>query len=257
MLPTFIPPSPADTPTLYPSDPEPPGWHSWHPADPWTEGTATLLLPPAIHSRSLPPIPYGTLGPPTELLPPPMLGPVRVEEPWIAPPPPTDLFVPAPATAPAPVSAPVPAPLPLDLYPIERCARIEASIARNPDQAAEILTDHGLDALTWRALRNHWQDAIQAEIDHGKSTLLRAHDAAFLAQLEQQRGPLTAEDLARLTLAAERGTRSKTLATLGLPPASGLAIDRALLARASKDPKLRASMRAAIEAARHATAHVE
>ncbi|UQA55735.1 hypothetical protein [Polyangium aurulentum] len=183
-----------------------------------------------------------------------MLGPLRVEEPWIAPPAPVDLFAPAPsaatATAPAAVSTPVPAPLPLDLYPIERCARIDASIARTPNRTAGILTDHGLDAPTWQSLRSYWQDAIQAEIDHGKATFLRSHDAAFLAQLEQERGPLTSEDLARLVLSAERGTRSKTLAALGLPPASGLAIERALLSRASRDPKLRAGIRAAIEAAR-------
>jgi hypothetical protein len=189
-----------------------------------------------------------------------MLGPLFVEDPWIAPPAPVDLFAPAAAPAsvpaPAPVSAPVsssataPAPLPLDLYPLERCAAIDASIARRPDHAPEILSAHGLEASTWEALHHHWSSAIEAELGRGKSSLLRAHDAAFVAQLERERGSLTTDELAQLALAAERGGRDEALAGLDLPRKAALPIERVSLARAAQDAKLRKALRASLEAAR-------
>jgi hypothetical protein len=217
---------------------------------------STLLLPPArILPWSVPPIPPGALGAPTEVLPPPMLAPVISADPWHAPAPPAYLFTVAAAARPAsvpaapipsvvPVPPAAPAPLPLDLYPLERCACIDAAIAHRPARADEILGVHSLDAPAFRALRQHYRDAMQAELRQGDSVLLLQYDAAFVAELERVRGPLTPGDFAHLAIASERGDLEAALVTLDLPRCALLPLPRVRIARASRDPKLRAGVAA-------------
>jgi hypothetical protein len=213
---------------------------------------STVLLPPAwILPWSVPPIPPGALGAPTEVLPPPLLAPVVSADPWHAPAPPAYLFTVAAAARSAsvpaatissiiPASPAPPAPLPLDLYPLERCARIDAAITHRPARADEILEGHGLDAPAFRALRQHYRNAIQADLRQGNGALLLQYDAAFVAALERVRGPLTPDDFARLAIAGERGDLEASLSALDLPGSALPALQRVRIARASKDPKLRA-----------------
>ena len=70
---------------------------------------------------------------------------------------------------------------------------------------------------TRAALDKHWNDAISRETARGKTRLLQAYDAAYVAQLEQERGPLQVEEYARLVVAAERGGTGKVLAEMTLP----------------------------------------
>jgi hypothetical protein len=241
---TLLPPAPAErSPSLSP----------WVTVD-CVGHASTLLLPPArILPWSLPPIPPGALGAPTEVLPPPLLAPVVSADPWHAPAPPAYLFTVVTAAQPASIPAtPIPsvvpalpaapAPLPLDLYPLERCARIDAAITHRPARASEILESHGLDAPAFHALRNHHRDSIQADLRQGNGTLLLQYDAAFVAELERVRGPLTPGDFVRLARASERGDLEASLSALDLPGSALLPLQRVKIARASREPKLRAGV---------------
>ena len=152
----------------------------------------------------------------------------------------------APAPAPA---APEPPPLPLEEYPLERCARIAASIARSREKKDEILEGHKLDDARWEPLRTHWLAEIKRETERGKTEKLRAYDAAFVAQLEDERGPIAVEEYARIVISAERGTTTTTLQELGLPEAATLRIQRVWMNKMGKDPELRRLARSAVEAA--------
>jgi hypothetical protein len=153
------------------------------------------------------------------------------------------------AVAPAPPAADEPPSLPLVEYPIDRCARIAASIARSRDRYDAILDAQKLSAERWERLKLHWVGEIKRESERGKTALLRAYDAAYVAQLEDERGPIAVEEYARIVVAAERGTTPATLLELGLPEGSQLRIQRLWLGLMGKDPELRRSVRTAIETA--------
>lgn len=197
----------------------------------------------------------GLPGEPSEPPPPARLGPLATPEMVAA-----DLGVApvAPAAqagegtepaAAAPPGPPEPKPLPLDAYPIDRCARIAASIARSRDRVARILETHELEEEVWEALKAHWAAEIKKETERGKTALLRVYDAAYVAQLEDERGPIAIEEYARMVVASERGTAPRTLGALGLPEASMLRIQRVWMGKMQKDPELRRLVRSAVESA--------
>jgi hypothetical protein len=249
---TLIPTSAADAPTLYPPEPEPDAspWLTWVPAPDYWNTAPTVFLPPP--KPALPvPIPEGVCLIPTELLPPPMMEQAKPRAPSVIPPPPlvgavddppasTPAATVAPASALAPTSEPAtiaetskpaPGPLPLDLFPLDRCARLDAALALAADTST-VLGTHELDPATWLALREHWQAAVRASLRDGDSTLLRAYDTAYVAELERVRGAITPEQHAMLTRAVVRGTRAEALATLGVPKAAVLHVERVMLRRA-------------------------
>ncbi|TKD06646.1 hypothetical protein [Polyangium fumosum] len=236
---TWIPPTAADTPTLYPPEPEPDAssWLTWIPAPESWNAAPTMLLPPPKLGPPIP-IPEGVFLIPTELLPPPMMEPAAPREPSAIPPPPrvgpiaASAPAPAPACASASASASVPTPLPLDLFPVERVARLDAALALAPENAPRILDTHQLDPATWIALRQHCQTALRAALRDGDPAPLRAYDVAFVAELERVRGPIAASQHAELVQAAARGRRSEAFARLGLPHLAALAIERVMVQRA-------------------------
>jgi hypothetical protein len=184
--------------------------------------------------------------------PPPMIGPLATPEMLErrepappsekAPPPP-----PAPEPTPEEPAAPPP---PLAVFPLERCAAIAASIARRMEEKARILERHDLAGSTWNALEAHWQAAIRQETARGKQALLRSYDEAYVGQLEQERGPITVGEYAKLSAASERGTEHEVLAELDLPPAALLRLQRIWLKRTALTPALAQALRAALAAAR-------
>jgi len=151
------------------------------------------------------------------------------------------------AAEPEPPSPPPPPKLPIEEYPLERCARIAASIARTRARLAEILEQHALDEERWDALRTHWASAIKSENERGKTALLRAYDAAYVAQLEDERGPIAVDEYAKLVVASERGRAEPALAELGLPDSAMLRIHRVWMQRTIKDPEMRTQVRRAVE----------
>ena len=221
-------------------------------------GIAPLgMAPPPVAPAPIAPAPVPPpidLDDPETVDAPAMIGPLATAEmaARAAPPPPAPpepLPPDPPVVAEAPKAPPAPA-LPLEDYPIERCAKITASIARRRDERAEILEAEELDLARFADLEKHWADAIRAESERGKTRLLKAFDAAYVARLEEERGPITPAEYARLVVAGERGHAERTLAELGLPRASMLRIEREMLARGSADPALAERIRHAIEAER-------
>jgi hypothetical protein len=179
--------------------------------------------------------------------PPAMIGPLATPE----------MVVTAEASAPV-EAVPVPAKaspssepkLPLETHPIEQCAAIAASIARTCTETAQILNRFKLDSAVWEALDKHWINAINKETARGKTGLLQAYDAAYVAQLEQERGPLQIEEYAQLIVATERGSTGEALAEMTLPREAMIRIERVWLGKIAGDTGFAASVRRAVKAAR-------
>ncbi|WP_437963220.1 DUF2169 domain-containing protein [Sorangium sp. So ce260] len=253
--------------------PEPPPPRPAEEEDPAQTVVPAVVLPrPALPFHALPP--EGSHGrspapherepdeePPTPPAPPALLlTPARLAATSVAEP------VPAPSTAPAAAPDPRPAAvperrsgegpaepaLPVGAYPLARCAAIAARLARRPAAQGEILEAEALSPDTWDALHAHWLDAIRADVGRGKRRLLASYDAAYIAALEAERGPITAGEYARLVIASERGNDAQALAELGLPDGVLLRLRRVWLERIVKDPvaaqEVRAAMRRAAEA---------
>jgi hypothetical protein len=188
--------------------------------------------------------------------PPPLLGPLATPEMIAAAEAASKTEVPAPPPPPPP-SEPEPAPpsdpgLPLDRYPIERCAAVAASIARRRDEAPAILDAQGLTPALWESLDRHWADEIRKETGRGRTELLAKHDAAYVAQLEEERGPIGVETYARLVVALERNAAPAELAALDLPRGALLRVQRLWLRHIAGDADLAKAVRAAVEVAREA-----
>ena len=150
----------------------------------------------------------------------------------------------------APAAAPRPTPsLPLKIS-IETYAAIAASLARRPDAEAEVLEAREISAETWAAEKKRWTEAMNIDGKQGRSVLRRLYDAAFVEQLERERGAITPTEYAELVVAVERGDPTATLVRLDLPADAVLPVERVMVARRAADPRLRASVRAAISAAR-------
>lgn len=171
---------------------------------------------------------------------------------------------PAHAAEPTPAQAAEPAPaqaaalpfdgseLPLHTYPLERCAAIAASLACRPSERAAILEQHGLTPEGWADLDEHWAEEIRAETARGRGKLLWAYDAAYVAQLEAERGPIGVTEYAQIVVAAERGEEEATLAALRLPRAASLRIQRVWLRKIASDATVAERARKAVAAAREA-----
>ncbi|MFO0760397.1 MAG: DUF2169 domain-containing protein [Byssovorax sp.] len=233
------------------------------PASPVVQGSPVTPMRGAVPLDDTSPVPAFSALPPAPVVapaPPPMLGPLATPEMLAAEAAPG--AEPAPAAedeaassldeAPTPMPEPPSIELPLARYPLERCARIAADIARRKPEAAAILEEHDLAPAMWTALDKHWSEAIAAEMAKGKSKLLKAYDAAYVGRLEEVRGLIEVRDYARLSVATERGTVAETLAALGLPKGAVLRIQRLWLAKIAADPALGAEVRAAVAEEREA-----
>jgi hypothetical protein len=154
-------------------------------------------------------------------------------------------------TAPAEL-APLSDGLPLAEYPLERCAAIGASIARSKEDKSRILEANKLDAAAWAALDQHWNEAVLEETRRGKAALLWAYDAAYVARLEEERGPIRLEEYARISVAAERGALGDVLPEMSLPREAIMRIERVWLKKIAGDGTLGRSARRAVKTAREA-----
>lgn len=150
------------------------------------------------------------------------------------------------STGPLP-AAPEPEPVELG---IEECAAIRAALDRRAAAEREILEEHELSAAEWARQERRWEDAIDAELDRGETALLAQFDAAYVAEIEWERGPIQVEEYARLLVAAERSTTPRVLADLSLPEEAELRVERVWLAAMRADPSLSEKVRAASEKAR-------
>jgi hypothetical protein len=243
---SVLPFAPAANPAPAPIERERPSTPWIPPAMPFTP-VSKFLAPPLVPAAplGLPPTPEG------EALPPPMLGPLAVAakpEASIAP---EEEAVEEPPFAVEPV-APEPAALPLSAFSLARCAAIAAELSHRPPDRARILERHELAPALWATLDEHWTTELRAEVDRGKTALLAAYDAAYVAELERLRGPIRVEEYASLLVAAERGQTDRALADLDLPRGALLRVKRVWLVKCAEDLALGASVRGAVEDARDA-----
>ncbi len=100
------------------------------------------------------------------------------------------------------------------------------------------------------ALLQQHDQAIRDETARGKTDLLRAWDAAYVAQLEVERGPIEVAEYARLVVASEQGRIKDVLAELSLPLAAKVRIERIWLRKTLEDPAFAKRVTLFVKAAR-------
>jgi len=109
-----------------------------------------------------------------------------------------------------------------------------------------------LDAERWRALQEHWTEAMRGREERRDRKLLGEQDRGYVNELEAQRGPIAIDDFARFAEAAERGAQAEALAERNLPAAAWPHLQRFWIDRVLKDPVLAEQVRRAMAARRTA-----
>ncbi|KYF69906.1 DUF2169 family type VI secretion system accessory protein [Sorangium cellulosum] len=181
------------------------------------------------------------LGPLAALGTPPAPEPQEPQEPQ-EPAPPTQMPAPTP---PADLREPT-----IEEVSVEACAALDASLALRPHEKDRILREGRLDEPAWARLRAAWAAEIKRALRRGRNELLRAYDAAYVAQLERERGPISADELARITVGAERGDLAAALRDVALPEESAIRVQRTWIARIARDAALGDEVRKAVTRAR-------
>ncbi|MGK4004648.1 DUF2169 domain-containing protein [Sorangium sp. So ce1036] len=133
---------------------------------------------------------------------------------------------------------------------VEACAALDASLSLRPRDSERILRETRLTEPAWARLRARWAAEIKRELGRGRSGLLRAYDAAYVAQLERERGPISPDELARITVAMERGDLAEALRDMGLPGESAIRVQRTWIGRIARDAALGDAVRQAVARAR-------
>jgi hypothetical protein len=213
-----------------------------------------LPLPPPPLTQVPPPPPPLPLPPPplTQVSPPPLPAPMpapEVDEPGHAAliPIPRD---PAPDTRPQDLKLEETRRPSMEEFPVERFAAVSASLALRPDEKETIFRLNGLTEPGWACLCAAWDAEIKGALRRGRSQKLRAYDAAYVAQLEKERGPISVDELARITVGTERGNPAEALRDMGLPDGCAIHIQRTWIGRVASDPALGAAVRKAVEKVR-------
>ncbi len=232
------------------------GVPAWVPPAPQHRAPPSVPAPPVVmQAPSAVPLPPERIpSPPRSVPPPPPFVPVPAVTEIERPKKPTiDEARPEPPAAPPSPPTPPPAepppretPLPLEAYPIERCARIAASIARDEARRAAILAVHGLGAEVWERLSTHWAEALRDDALRDRNKRIRAYDGAYVAQIEVERGPIGVEEHARLVVASDRSALGAALRGLRLPAGAVVHIRRAFIARSTEDAAFGARVRRAL-----------
>jgi hypothetical protein len=178
--------------------------------------------PSAVAGTASPPVPVGVPAQPSS----PTAGPA-------APPPPAAPVVPA---------------LPADPFPIERCAAMAASIALRAGDRAKILADNDVSEDEWDEIEHRWSQVLRKDAEQDLTRRLEAYDRAYVARIEQERGPITPDEYARLALAhdRDRAALTRALREIGLPWGATPRIQRVFAERMESDRALAERIRAAM-----------
>jgi hypothetical protein len=180
------------------------------------------------------------------------LGPLAAsappKDPRQGPAPETVPYFAAPAAAspePAAPAAPVtPAPPAFDpaSYPLERYAALAAELVEGNAPRDAVLATRDLDERARSAIERHWFEAIKKDGKRGSGKLQRAYDAAYVATVEGFRGPVTAQDYAKLALAVERHSVDDVLDELRIQRPALMSVIRVWTKRVSADTLLQAEV---------------
>ncbi len=162
------------------------------------------------------------------------------------------------AAAPAPPEPETALSLPVDRdvlvarFSLEQCAALAAELACRPVDRADVLARNQMAEEHWEVLHAHYEAEARAEAKRGKNERMRRFDDAYVAELARLRRAVTADDYARLAIAAERGEESAVLAELDLPAQAWPHLRRSWLTRIVADPRLGKKVREAVSRAREA-----
>ena len=248
------PPSPAPTPSPAPAAPatvQPPPMVMGaappaavlRPPNPLS-GSPTMaspaLLTPLARAPSATPVPQ-TVQPPVEPL---KIGPLAgsLEETSAA------LEEPAATSEKAPAAEATPA----EKLTLERVAAIEAARNAEPDEHKEVMRRFEVDEASLKeASQRIHQDEMLA-LEQGDRGPLDRYDRAYVAQLEEQRGPITIDEHATIEVAIERNILARVLLELRLPASSVVRIRRVLMRKFVGDMALSKRLRERIDVARRA-----
>jgi hypothetical protein len=120
---------------------------------------------------------------------------------------------------------------------LEACARLEAEIALAEDEVS-VLTREDVTPEERRQAETAHQAKIRSEARAGRSALMLAYDAAFVARLEELRGAISAAEYARLAVARERGQLREVARDLRLPASGIMRVERVSMRRMAADDAL-------------------
>lgn len=118
-------------------------------------------------------------------------------------------------------------------FTTERVARIAASIDLEPEASADILAASGLEEEAWELIEQAELDAIRQGLERDDTARLASYDAAYLARIEEERGPITSEEYESIIHAYRTATAGARLAELEIPEAAEMVLVRAFEARAA------------------------
>lgn len=140
----------------------------------------------------------------------------------------------------------------LAAFPLERWARIAASLDVNDSAEPQVLEANKLVPEDWERLCDHWLGVQQEALDRGDANPLEASDGAYFQRLEEERGPISTEEYASLVVAAERGTQAQALKAAEIPDKALIVVERVWVRRCGGDPELAEATDGAIAQARSA-----
>jgi hypothetical protein len=192
--------------------------------------------------------------PPEPVLAPPMIGPLATPEMAMRSPPPPEVSAAKLLEAAKPEEPPAAEPDTPGRDPaqfeLEKCASVSASIARRKDEALKILEVNGLSRGEWDVIERYWTDELRRETARGKTALMKRFDRAYVEQLERERGPIQAQEYAKIVVASERGAADEAMNELGLPQSSLMRVQRVWLDRRVQDASVDQQIREAVAQAR-------
>ena len=135
-------------------------------------------------------------------------------------------------------------------FPVDRFAALEATIAVGATSRAEVLRAAGLRERAFKAVERHFKDAFEAESATGSQALRGDYDAAYVATVEEARGPIELPEYARIMVGLERGRAPLALDALRIPRPALMPIVRRWTKKLAGDAKLAGESQAALRAAR-------
>ncbi|MDI1475310.1 DUF2169 domain-containing protein [Polyangium sp. y55x31] len=171
--------------------------------------------PPPASALAFEPPPPSRLSPPPDMVSPglpaapPMIGPLATVR---AAAPPEIAALPAPSP-PAPVEV-APEPLPeLDpaTFTIEQFATLSAEFAEQHEPRADLLRRHALSERTFAAIERRFSRELTDEASRGEHEERTKYDRSYVAAVEGFRGPITADEYARIMASLVRGQANAVL----------------------------------------------
>ncbi|MBK9265804.1 MAG: DUF2169 domain-containing protein [Polyangiaceae bacterium] len=164
---------------------------------------------------------------------PPMIGPIPTLEPAVDKKPEVAQAKPIPTAPHKPISE-----SPRSELTIEQHATIAAELAEGKTSRADVLRAHEISADDWTHDDRRWKDAIAKDEQRGKRALRDAHDAAYVARVEQFRGEISLEEVARILVGLERRNAREVLDELRIQRAALMPIVRLWTKRIATNMRL-------------------